>query len=523
MPSKYFEFQYVMSARGCPSNCTFCGSPQLWGRRVRFHSAGYFVEQLEQLYLKGITHFFVSDDTFTLRKDRVIRICKKIMEKELKITWFALSRVNHVDEEMLYWMRKAGCIQISYGVESGSEKIRKVMNKNIKTEDIRRAFALTTRYGIVARAYFIYGTQGETWETIQESIDLIHQIKPLIAIFYPLALFPGTRMYEDFKQRTQLTDDIWLERIEDIQYFDTDPLLSKDIVAAFGQKLYSDYHLHIPEFIDAIELIDQKDLYESHAHFLCTVAENFRPGGFFSAIQVIPDKEASARRLYEKALSYFPLQKAYLGLGVLRQKQGKVEESIRILAEGIKHYPDSKSLAIASGISHVNLGHLEEAIEQYRIALRIDPDDAAAHFNLADVYMRKGLIDEAMEQYRIILNREPDHVRAHNSLANAYMYTGSIDKAMEQYHAVISLQPDHFDAHCNLGIAYLHKGLLDKAGEHYDIAIRLNSRNADAHFNFGIIYQKTGEKEKALEEYREALRLNPDLKEAKDCIANLTK
>ncbi len=93
---------------------------------------------------------------------------------------------------MFYWMRKAGCIQISYGVESGSEKIRAVMNKNIKTEDIKRAFALTARYGIVARAYFIYGAPGESRETIQESIDLIHQIKPLIVIFYPLALFPGT-------------------------------------------------------------------------------------------------------------------------------------------------------------------------------------------------------------------------------------------------------------------------------------------------------------------------------------------
>ena len=192
MPSKYFEFQHLISSRGCPSNCTFCGSPKLWGRKVRFHSAEYFVEQLEQLYQKGITEFFVSDDTFTMRQDRVIQICKKIIEKELKITWFALSRVNHVNEEMFYWMRKAGCIQISYGVESGSEKIREVMNKNIKTEDIQRAFALTTRYGIVARAYFIYGSPGENGETIQESIDLIHQIKPLIAIFYPLALFPGT-------------------------------------------------------------------------------------------------------------------------------------------------------------------------------------------------------------------------------------------------------------------------------------------------------------------------------------------
>ena len=356
MPSKYFEFQHLISSRGCPSNCTFCSSPKLWGRKVRFHSAEYFVEQLEQLYRKGITFFFVSDDTFTMREDRVIEICRKIIDKELKISWFAISRVNHVTEEMLYWMRKAGCIQISYGVESGSEKIRGTMNKNINTADIKKAFALTARYGIVARAYFIYGAPGESLETIQESIDLIHQIKPLIVIFYPLALFPGTSMYEDFKRRTQLTDDIWLEKIEDIQYFHTDPLLSQDMVVAFAQKLYSDYHLHISEFIDAIELIDQKDLYESHAHFLSTVAENFGPGGFFSAIPAIPGKEETVRRLYEKALSYFPLQKAYSGLGIITQKQGKYEESVRILSEGMKQYPESTSLAVSLGISHDETG-----------------------------------------------------------------------------------------------------------------------------------------------------------------------
>jgi radical SAM superfamily enzyme YgiQ (UPF0313 family) len=121
-----------------------------------------------------------------MRKDRVVEICKKIIEKDLKITWFAISRVNFVDEEMLYWMRKAGCVQISYGVESGSEEIRKVLNKNIRTDDIKRAFALTTKYGILSRAYFIYGSPGENYETIQETIDLIHEIKPLSTIFYIL-------------------------------------------------------------------------------------------------------------------------------------------------------------------------------------------------------------------------------------------------------------------------------------------------------------------------------------------------
>jgi anaerobic magnesium-protoporphyrin IX monomethyl ester cyclase len=373
MPSKYFEFQHLASSRGCPANCTFCGSPQFWGPKVRFHSPEYLVEQLERLYCKGITFFYVSDDTFTMRKNRVIQICKKIIEKGMKITWFAISRVNYVNEEMLYWMRKAGCIQISYGVESGSEKIRNVLNKNIKTDDIKRAFALTTKYGILARAYFIYGSPGENWETIQETTDLIHQIKPLSTIFYILDIFPGTALYEDLLRRENLSDDVWLKRIEDIMHFESDPRLSKDIILAFGQKLRSDYYRHLPEFADALQLVDKEDLYKSHADFLSRLAMTFSHGDY-AAIETIPGKEEVAQRLYVRSLSYYPNQRAYLGLGIIKQKQEKYEESVRILSEGMKQFPESESLATCLGISYMKLGRYEEALKCFHKFL--DSQDA---------------------------------------------------------------------------------------------------------------------------------------------------
>jgi len=362
LPSKYFEFQHLSSSRGCPANCTFCGSPRFWGHKVRFHSPEYFVEQMEQLYRKGITFFYVSDDTFTMKKDRVIEICKKIIEKNLRITWFAISRVNYVNEEILYWMRKAGCIQISYGVESGSEKIRDMLNKKIKTDDIKRAFALTTMYGILARAYFIYGSPGESYETIQETTDLIHEIKPLSVIFYILDIFPGTALYEDFKIRTQLNDDIWLKRMEDIMYFESDPRLSQDIILSFGQRLRSDYYSHLAGFADAVHLIDDRDLYESHADFLSRLAMTFSHGDY-AAIEAIPEKEKVAQRLYERSLSYHPNHRAYLGLGIIKQKLEEHKESIRILSDGMKHFPDSESLAKCMGLSYMNLGQYEEALK----------------------------------------------------------------------------------------------------------------------------------------------------------------
>jgi radical SAM superfamily enzyme YgiQ (UPF0313 family) len=381
MPSKYFEFQHLSSSRGCPANCTFCGSPQFWGRRVRFHSPDYFVEQMGRLYHKGVTFFYVSDDTFTMRTDRVIQICKKIIEKNLKITWFAISRVNHVTEEMLYWMRKAGCIQISYGVESGSEKIRAALNKDIKTDDIKRAFAMTIRYGILARAYFIYGSPGENGKTIQETIDLIHEIKPLGAIFYILDVFPGTALYEEFQRRTKAGDDIWSERIEDIMYFETDPMLSQDMILAFGQKLRSNYYRHLPGFVDAIHLVDEEDLYENHADFLSRLAMTFTHGEY-ALIEAIPGKEEVAQRLYERSLSYVPNQRAYLGLGIIRQKQKRYEDSVRILSEGVMQFPEDESLSTCLGISYMNLGRYKEALkclQQFSNSQSVLPYIAACH------------------------------------------------------------------------------------------------------------------------------------------------
>jgi len=366
IPAKYFDYHHVSSSRGCPHHCTFCGSSQFWGSKVRFHSPEYFVDQLELLYKKGITFFYFSDDTFTMKKNRVIEICKQIIEKKLRIVWVAISRVDYVSEEILYWMRKAGCIQISYGVESGSEKIRNVvLEKNINTEQIKKAFALTTEYGILARAYYIYGSPGETWATIQESIDLICDTKPLNIIFYILDIFPGTKLYSDFKQRSKLTDDVWLNQIEDIMYFESDPRMSQELILAFGDKLRTEYYRNLPQFIDSIELIDRREFYEMHADFYSRLAMTFSHGDY-SKIEAIKGKGEVTERLYRKALDYHPDHRAYLGLGILRQKNGVHEESITILSEGLRYFSQSEQLNICLGISYMNIGDYKKALSYFQ-------------------------------------------------------------------------------------------------------------------------------------------------------------
>ena len=361
VPAKYFEYRHLSLTRGCPGKCNFCGSPKFWGPRVRFHSAEYFVDEIELLYKKGVNHFYFSDDTFSINKKQVIEICKKILEKNLKIEWVAISRVNYMNEEILSWMRKAGCIQISYGVESGSKKIRDSLNKKITTGEIEKAFDVTSKYGILPRAYFIYGCPGESRETIQETIELIKRIKPLVIHFFVLSLFPGTTLYTEYKKQFNVSDDIWLNRIEDIKYFETDPKLSHEVIHSFGEKMRTKYYELLPAIVDGIELIDKKEFYPMHADFCSRLGMTFDHGDY-AGNKAIKGKEKIAEKLYIKALKYFPDPHAYLGLGILNQKKRSYHESVVILSKGVKHFPDNEQLYMCLGISHMNLGAFKTAL-----------------------------------------------------------------------------------------------------------------------------------------------------------------
>ena len=386
VPAKYYSYQHLSLTRGCAGNCNFCGSPRFWGIKVRFHSVDYFVDQIERLYRKDIRFFYFSDDTFTGNKQRVVEICKKIIEKELNITWTAISRVDCVNDEILYWMRKAGCIQISYGVESGSEEIRKLLGKKITNAEIRHAFHLTQYYGIMARAYFIYGCPQESRQTIDETIALIKAVKPLSVIFYILDIFPGTRLYEDFRQRTGVSDDIWLNRTEDILYFETDPELNREMILDFGQKLRSAFYKHLPAFAETLQLIDREDLYPLHASFYSRLAMTFDHGDY-SHIEAIKDNSGIADKLYRRALTYHSDPTAYLGLGILSQKQRDYREAHRTLTEGLSHFPADPQLNICMGVNLMNLGKYDQALPYF---LEFQDVKEAAHF-AAECYKALGM------------------------------------------------------------------------------------------------------------------------------------
>ncbi|MFH1980691.1 MAG: radical SAM protein [Pseudomonadota bacterium] len=361
-PSRYFTYNHVLLGRGCPGNCSFCGSPDFWGRRVRFHSARWFVDQLERLVGRGQRFFYFSDDTFTLQRRRVMDVCREIRSRKLDIQWAAISRVDRVDEELLRAMRLAGCTQISFGVESGSPQIRRLLGKPVTDAQIQDAFEMTARTGILTRAYFIYGCPGENDDTIAQTLVLMDRIKPLSTIFYILSLFPGTRLYRDYVDRSGLDEDaLWLEPVEDILYFQTDPEISQQQVLSFGKTLRNHFYRQLPEYIAALSLTDDPELYACHADFCSRLAMTLDHGDY-AAIDAISGKRELAEKLYRRSLDYHPNPRAYLGLGIHHQKNGRHNDTVRLLGDAVERFPKHEPLHLCLAISHMNTGRFSRAM-----------------------------------------------------------------------------------------------------------------------------------------------------------------
>lgn len=364
-PSGYFAYNHLAMSRGCPGRCTFCGSPKFWGTsKVRFHSPEWFADEIKALNQKGVTHFYISDDTFTSDKDSVLEFCQLIRKADLNITWNAISRVDCIDGEILFAMRTAGCIQISFGVESGSAAIRKTLGKPMKNEQIVKAFKLTRSYGIMPRAYFIYGSPGETDETIEESIKLMASIEPLSAIFYMMVLFPGTRLYDRAVQKGAVTDDIWKQKIEDLPWFEIDNQMNFTRVKQFGDRLRNAFYNNIETFALNIELENNPDLYRFHADFLSRLAMTFSSGEY-SRNPGIKTPDKTAEKLFEKALTYGPDPRAFLGLAMLYQKRRQLQAATDLLSKGLQEWPDYTELNICMGVCLMNQGKFDSALEKF--------------------------------------------------------------------------------------------------------------------------------------------------------------
>ena len=196
---------HILTSRGCPYNCTFCANNYLRSKNkscaaIRFRPIDQVIKEIELLVSKyKIDGFYILDDCFMVSKERTIEFCEKLIEKKLDLVWGAETRVNFVtDEKLLKLMKKAGLIQLDFGVESGSPAMLKEINKRTTVEQTKTAFELCRRNNIRTFAAIMFNLPNETEEDLILTEKLLKEIKPSIVGVGLAVPLVGTKMYEDY-------------------------------------------------------------------------------------------------------------------------------------------------------------------------------------------------------------------------------------------------------------------------------------------------------------------------------------
>jgi radical SAM superfamily enzyme YgiQ (UPF0313 family) len=195
MPLIKGPFTFIVTSRGCPAGCTYCIKHVSYQYSARLRSPELIMEELWRLKNLGINNIHMYSDLFTVNRDQVLDLCKRMIEEKINLRWTSNSRVDYVDEEMLSLMGKAGCWLISWGIESGNEQILKHARKGAYPDKAERALVWAKRAGIKNWGYFIIGLPGETEATIRETIDFSKKLPLDIALFHVAAPYPGTPFF----------------------------------------------------------------------------------------------------------------------------------------------------------------------------------------------------------------------------------------------------------------------------------------------------------------------------------------
>jgi anaerobic magnesium-protoporphyrin IX monomethyl ester cyclase len=188
----------MITSRGCPFSCDFCSRP-IFGSDTRVRSAGNIVDEVEEIAGLGYERVWFADDCFTLNSKHLIGVCEEMVRRRLRIGWECLSRVDTMDLEVASAMKRAGCIRVFFGIESGNDSVLGIMNKRITTAQAQNAVHVAKAAGLKVGAFFILGYPGETDQTVLDTTRFASAL-PLDYLSFTMPYpIPGTPLYERVK------------------------------------------------------------------------------------------------------------------------------------------------------------------------------------------------------------------------------------------------------------------------------------------------------------------------------------
>jgi radical SAM superfamily enzyme YgiQ (UPF0313 family) len=207
------RFTSVISSRGCPFRCAFCGCRKFARGVWRPRSVENIMKELLLLYSKGFRQFLFVDDNFTLNLRRVQKLCQEIRREKLDIEWFCDSRVDNCQLEVFRDMVKAGCRLLYFGVESGNQRILNYFNKGITPDQTRRAVESARKAGIdVIVGSFIVGSPDETKSEIETTLKFAWELDIDVPQLNLLSAFPGTDVWNDMVAKGFIDEEKYWEQ-----------------------------------------------------------------------------------------------------------------------------------------------------------------------------------------------------------------------------------------------------------------------------------------------------------------------
>jgi len=208
---RVLPFANIITSRGCPYKCIFCGRIA-WRHICRTRSVGNILGEIDILVRRyGVKEIAFFDDTFTLNRERIVKLCNGLIRKYPGLIWRCYSRVNHVDLELLKLMKRAGCYSIGYGIESGDDEILRIMRKGITTDLCRKAVKWAKQAGIEVRTYYMLNNLGDTRETIEKTINFSKELDSELADFGIAHPLPGSELREILPTlpRVKINKKLW--------------------------------------------------------------------------------------------------------------------------------------------------------------------------------------------------------------------------------------------------------------------------------------------------------------------------
>ncbi len=202
------KFTTVISSRGCPYHCRFCGCQKLVHGTWRPRSVENTLEELRLLTNEGYRQFLLVDDSFTINQKRVVKLCRRIAEEKMDIEWICEGRVNHASYGLMHSMVKAGCRIVYFGVESANQRILDYYQKQTTPQQAKTAIQTTRKAGMdIIVGSFIVGAPTETRQEIENTLKFALETPLDVPQYNILGIFPGMAIWDEFKEKGYLSKE----------------------------------------------------------------------------------------------------------------------------------------------------------------------------------------------------------------------------------------------------------------------------------------------------------------------------